>query len=493
VMGLGIALDPRTNRLSCDTLQDGYLCEEAFSKCGVRRSVRKKDFGFFLPLALNQRHFMQIKPRIIDCLKTISAEVALGDPRRRHESTVGTQSGAASRTTRAATARLGAAPGYTRGTTPAVSARSAAQAEVDSVNILYKFLNDVITNYMQTCEAILDAPPAALRRTRNEGSISSRGDVEESTLFTLNHAAERFLPLYWQIIHLLISLCRENPLILRAAHDRVRQFIDNPDKRGKEFEPDLGELVVVGALVFACQDEGLLPLQETSDVGPERHSRHRPGHQPSHRYELRHPHAQPQSGSSSRAIRDPIIRWTDHFAGPLIQEAMTRGVQQTLDACPDLQYFETGASEYRMARTFQHCRNRFRLIALQVSMLAVFSFYETSPRQGTMPHPAQTHLDRQFGNPPPEAANTLTEEIKAVFRLSNWGEFFTKVQYENGRAWSAEDLSAGLRQCMLLSEERGYHINQGKFGDSRHRLASLRDKREREWKRDHQRRLRGLR
>jgi hypothetical protein len=498
IMGMGIALNNK-GRLSCDTLIDGYLCEAAFHELKVRETVRKKDFAFFLPLAINYLHFRQIKPKLIECLKILNTEVALVERKRHPEATSAHDTVFPAHVTRAVTKSGGS--GSIPGSMPIVSVKNAAQSEIDCVKVLYKFLSDAIIDYMQVCESIYEVVPAALRKTR-AGSVGTvHGHEEEDTsLYTFDHAAERFLPIYWQVFHLLISLCRDNEDILRDAHDRVRQFIDCPEKRGKEYEPELGELIVVAALVFACQDEGLLPLQDTSSVGPERRGRSRAAQaaqtaqasQANRRYPTRG--SQQSQPSSQTTPRDPIIRWGSHFAGPLLQEAMTRGMKQTLEASPDLQYFESGASPYRIARTWQYCRSVFRSIALQVVMLAVFSYFETTPQPGVnIAHPAQTHLDRQFGNPPRDAIRALSEEVKSVFRLSTWSDFFTKIQYDNGKSWSEEDLSSGLRQCVLLSEQRGYHINEGKNADARKRIASLREKKEAEWKRSHINRTKKIR
>jgi hypothetical protein len=74
--------------------------------------------------------------------------------------------------------------------------------------------------------------------------------------------------------------------------------------------------------------------------------------------------------------------------------------------------------------------------------------------------------------------------------MSSWFDFFVQVQYENGARWNPEELSSALRQCMLLSEARGYHINYYKSGDARASLSHDRNKLEKEWKSDLQRRLR---
>ena len=96
VMGIGISLQGST--LSCPTVVDGFLSEAAFESCGVRRSIRNKEFGFFLPLALSYQHFQRVKPRVFDCLKTLSAEVAFSEPYRR-ENGVGSHSARSNRAT----------------------------------------------------------------------------------------------------------------------------------------------------------------------------------------------------------------------------------------------------------------------------------------------------------------------------------------------------------------------------------------------------------
>ncbi|KIM34199.1 hypothetical protein M408DRAFT_325666 [Serendipita vermifera MAFF 305830] len=480
IMGMGVALDRRTNRLSCDTIIDGFLSEAAFLNCGVRRSIRKADFSFFLPLALNYDHFKQIKPRLFDCLKTLSAEISLTEPDRVYPPTRHGVESSAARSTRATTARHGSASSYSRGSTPVPGSTGSTTAEIDSVNVIFKFLRDVTVDYMHVTDDIINRAPVATRGVGSQNS--SQEDVEALYSISLIHAAEKFLAAYWQLFHLLISLCRDNPALLKSIDGRVRQFVDTPNFRSKEFEPDLGEFVIVAALVFACQDEGLLPLK-----GSERRIKRGPptpgsASSSTHRYDLRH---------GSAAPSDPIIRWSENFIGPLLQEAMTRSAVEVVAGNSDLQHFETGECAYRAAKSYQHSRETYRMIALQASILAVFTHYETAPRSSrVVPNSTQAHLDRQFGQPPTQAAQTLAEETKAGFRLTTWDDLFTKVQYKNGLEWSQAELASALRQCMIRSEQRGYHINNYRSGDARTRLVAIRERRERDWKRDHLRRMR---
>jgi hypothetical protein len=507
VMGLGIALDPRTNTLSSETLFDGFLSEAAFQSCGAKKTTRKKAISFHLPLAMETPHFQRIKPAVYDALISLHEEVTSNEQRRRAEREY---SGGPVRTTKSTTtARSGAAPGYQRGASPVVSTRSAAQIEIESINVLYKLVNDLVVEFKVACDSTFDAPPASVRYDRSRRS--SLLDDDDPFVPSLHHLAERFLPNYWQLFHLMLSLCRDNPKIAQTAYERVRQFIDHPDKRSKEYEPDLGELVVVAALVFACQDEGILIHNlNTRPIAPERINRRKSSQSPrpnqaapaqanssaNHRNDPRGNHSStnpaiPSQTSKTRQEEpyDPVIRWKENFAAPLFQEAMTRGVKQTLDGSPDLEWQENGPCEYRLAKSFQHCRSSIRLLALQINMFAIFSHYE-HPRERGVNECMLAHLDSNFGGVPFGAVESLTDQVKAIFRVSSWFDFFVQVQYENGARWNTEELSQALRQCMLLSERRGYHINYYQTRDARESLSRKRDRIEQEWKHDLQRRLR---
>jgi hypothetical protein len=167
---------------------------------------------------------------------------------------------------------------------------------------------------------------------------------------------------------------------------------------------------------------------------------------------------------------------------------MTRGVKQTLDASPELQWQEDGASDYRLTKSFQHCRSSLRLLALQINMFAIFSHYE-HPCQRGVNECILAHLDSNFGGVPFGAVESLTDQVKAIFRVSSWFDFFFQIQYEEGNRWNTEELSSTLRQCMLLSHARGYHVNHRKAGDARASLSREREKLEEKWKNDLQRRL----
>lgn len=556
-LGIGVNYDARTQTLSSG--QD-LLSEEAFVKFGVRRGIRKQEFSFFLPLALTKSHFARAKSRIYECLKTLNAEVALHERRRVVTPVLlinPLPSRAASVVPHAVT-RSAAAASISKPSTSSPSLRSFT-SDLESANVLFKLMNNLIKNYAWTAESILDAPSWSQRESLEVGE-----DVQ-----TLLGAAERSMPSYWQLMHLLVQLCKEDPNIAREARHRVKDFIDNENRRSKQYEPDLGELLIVASLVFICQDEKILttanarpqpppvvnplPPQVQASTSSTPQAQATSTTQQRHRYTLRHQGSQAQVAPPTRTHPYPthrrvtratsaapppiivppavaasvaaqtqtmrgsspiqptthippecaspaatatsqgpdLIRWKDHFAGPFLQEALTRCTPSVLESCPDLQFLEApaqGGSSYRLSRTFQHSRSTFRLLAFQVSLVAVFSHFETTPI--TAP---DSHISRSFGRPSDRALMVVTEEMKSVFRMSNWKDFFGKCQYDKGRNWSDEELSAALRECVKESERKGYHENRAKAGDPARRLAQMREKKEKDWKRDNARRTRGLR
>jgi hypothetical protein len=162
-LGIGVNYDARTQTLSSGL---DLLSEEAFVKFGVRRSIRKQEFSFFLPLALTKSHFARAKPRIYECLKTLNAEVALHERRRVVTPVLSTNplpSRATSVAPRAVT-RSAAAATISRPGAGSPGVRSFA-SDLESINVLFKLMNDLIKHYTRTAESILDAPSWSQRES----------------------------------------------------------------------------------------------------------------------------------------------------------------------------------------------------------------------------------------------------------------------------------------------------------------------------------------
>ncbi|KAJ7289126.1 hypothetical protein C8J57DRAFT_1114727 [Mycena rebaudengoi] len=193
VLGIGIALEFRSRTLSSDF---DWLSEQAFDNFGIRKSIEKRDFTFFLPLAFSRPHFLRAQPRIWSRLAEIDAEVQKAEnqmsrnPRR----------------------------------------RAATPQRQETVGVIYKMMTNIVVSLMRSCDDAL-----------------SVGGQQKSIL----HASEKAVISYCHLFHLLICLCRTTPLILRDATDRLWRFIDKKDFRTKTHVPDLGELIILIMLVVS--------------------------------------------------------------------------------------------------------------------------------------------------------------------------------------------------------------------------------------------------
>ncbi|KAK7048440.1 ubiquitin-CONJUGAT-2 domain-containing protein [Favolaschia claudopus] len=212
ILGIGVALDFRSRNLSSDF---DWLSQRAFVEFGVRESVEKREFGFFLPLAFSRAHFERAYPHIWSRLAELDAAVQKAEnqmsrnPRRR-------------------------APG------------PAQRREL--VGVVYRMMNNIVVSLMKSCDTVL-----------NSGNSSK----------TLLHASEKAVVAYCHLFHLLICLCRSESKILLDATNRLRRFIDRKDTRVKTHVPDLGELIILIMLVLCRPPVGGGPPIKWSDLaGP---------------------------------------------------------------------------------------------------------------------------------------------------------------------------------------------------------------------------------
>jgi len=213
ILGIGVALDFRSRTLSSDF---DWLSQRAFVKFGVRESVEKRDFAFFLPLAFSRPHFERAYHHIWKRLEELDAEVQKAENRM-------------SRNPR----RRAAGPPQRQ----------------EIVGVVYRMMNNIVVSLMKSCDTALGAPG--------------------STTKTLLHASEKAVVAYCHLFHLLICLCRTDPKILREATNRLRRFIDRKDSRVKTHVPDLGELIILIMLVL-CRPPvgGGPPIKWSNLAGP---------------------------------------------------------------------------------------------------------------------------------------------------------------------------------------------------------------------------------
>ena len=159
--------------------------------------------------------------------------------------------------------------------------------------------------------------------------------------------------------------------------------------------------------------------------------------------------------------------------GPFLEEAIIRNVRWVLKDAPELEVMEEGANEYRLVNTFAKSKTSLRLIMFQVTFLDLF--IKTYHSLGI------EALDRNYGFPESGLPEKMVEEIKAIYKVDSWPEFFGKVQYAKSRepGWTKEMFTGMLRSAVKTSAQRGYHTPTR----STQRLAQTRRELEGTWNR----------
>ncbi|KAJ7212026.1 hypothetical protein GGX14DRAFT_621383 [Mycena pura] len=212
ILGIGISFDFRSRTLASDF---DWLSQRAFNEFGVRKSIEKRDFLFFLPLAFSRPHFERVYPIIWSRLEEIDAEVHKAENKM-------------SRNPRKRT------PGPPR--------------RQETIGVVYRMMTNIVVSLMKSCDDAISAK-----------------DNSKSLL----HASEKAVVSYCHLFHLLTCLCRTDTQILRAATDRLRRFIDVKDSRVKIHVPDLGELIILIMLVICRPPVGNgPPIKWSSLAGP---------------------------------------------------------------------------------------------------------------------------------------------------------------------------------------------------------------------------------
>ncbi|KAK0487366.1 hypothetical protein IW261DRAFT_1653580 [Armillaria novae-zelandiae] len=203
ILGIGVACDSRQRTLTSDF---DWLSEEAFQKFGVRKSIQKRTFQYFLPLAFSRPHFLRARDKILSALLVLYKEMQQVDC----ISLQRTQGASLPRQT---------------------GALSVSQSEL--LSVIYRMMNNIVVALMKSCDDVLT--------TRN-GTAST---------VTLLHASEKAVYSYCHLFHLLLCLSRSNPNIYRDASKKISDFIAHPGARVKAQIPDLGEFIVLVTLVLA--------------------------------------------------------------------------------------------------------------------------------------------------------------------------------------------------------------------------------------------------
>ncbi|KAJ2916991.1 hypothetical protein MD484_g3410, partial [Candolleomyces efflorescens] len=387
ILGIGVAFEPGPRTLSSDF---DWLSLEAFTQHGVRKSIQKRDFEFFLPLAFNKPHFDRARQEIWSKVTVIDTAVRQANANANRGGNRGGRGG------------RGSAPAST---IPAVVARRAQPHQ--AFTVLFKMMNNIVVSLMKTCDDAL-VPQALSSRAR-------------PNLLT---ASEKAVISYCHLIHLLICVCRSEPRLLFDAKQRAKEFLQVPASRTKASTPDMGEFIIIITLVLIMAD----PRQA--------------------------------NGPSWGTIN-----------GPFLEEAIIRNVRWVLKDAPQLEVMEQGANEYRLVNTFAKSKTSLRLIMFQVTFLDLFIKTYHSLGIGA--------LDRNYGFPESGLPEKMVEEIKAIYKVNSWPEFFSRVQYAKARApgFTKEVFTGMLRSAVKTSAERGYHSPTREM----HRLAGTRRRLEDTW------------
>lgn len=208
ILGVGVRLDAKSRNISSDF---DWLSQEAFNVFGVRNSIMKSKFQYFLPLAFSRAHFEAAEPKIWKSLDLIHKGMLESDkgspPKGRGQG------------------------GGQRQPPPTKTPPQLPMTQI-SVTVVFRMMNRIVVALMKDCDNALDT----------DSKYSHRG--------RLAHASEKAMYSYCHLFHLLICLVRKTPSILSDATQILERVIQNPKLRSKDYVPDLGEFIVLVTLVL---------------------------------------------------------------------------------------------------------------------------------------------------------------------------------------------------------------------------------------------------
>ncbi|KAF9565751.1 hypothetical protein CPC08DRAFT_747776 [Agrocybe pediades] len=358
ILGIGVSLDPKARTLSSDF---DWLSLEAFDDFYIRKSIEKRPFQYFLPLAFNRPHFTRAKSEIWKRLDFIE----LGLRSAEAEIRLKTQ----------------------RPTNRSIE-RPAKPHQV--VEVIYRMMNNIVVSLMKSCEDSLER-----EKKKRENN------AHYQPYKTLLAASEKALISYCHLFHLLICLAQSEPAILHDATWKLRNFITKPETRQKTHTPDLGELIVILILV--------LVLPPIDDLAP--------------------------------------MTW-DALRGKFLEEAITRNVRWALAAVPELEVMEVGESKFRLSNTFNASKTSFRLMMFQITFLDEFVGTYASNL---------SKLDDNYGFVDKELPERMVAEVKKIYKVDNWTEFFRRVRFTQGLSLSNAQFCDMLRATVKRSVAFNYH------------------------------------
>lgn len=386
LLGIGVKFDPKTQ---CLESSFDWLSMDAFEIFEVRESVDKKIFDFFLPLGFSGPHFDRAyeSGKLFEYLDKI--EVATIGNRRRP-------------------------------TAPVLPESKVERA----LRVLYKFCNSIVVSLMRTTDDLYAGP-------RDAGVRSEK---------TLLFASEKACIGYLQIYHLLLCIMRKEPELRERALQRLRAFCRNDIGRAKAATPDLGEFLVMAAVVVGSHnienDPEQRPVRNIAVPIPEEGWTIAGKQQKT---------LEAQRRKDSTPIPGTTVSWKAHLATPFIGEVLSRNVRWLLQKHPSLAVLEDARTppQHRLKTTFAESRTSLRLVMFQVFFLETFATMST-----------------QYGFPDADVPARITAGIKEIYAVNGWKMFFLRIGLTEAAEAGPRSMAARLRAAIVSSAERSYHGSQ---------------------------------
>ena len=300
------------------------------------------------------------------------------------------------------------------------------------VEVIAKMMNQMVVDLMKNVEE--GAPPPKKQRTSMYGYLYGEPYKKSINL----HASDKALSGYCSLLHLLLRLALDHPIILETAHEKVHHFLARESKRSKEAVPDLGEFLVLLALV-------------------------------------------------------PSVSWEKDLAAPLLRELLSRNVVWYLRDRPYLAYTADSGKvcdDKRVKETFEASKTSLRLLMFQVHFLrsVLGSATTISSSSSTTPQPQSdidgfvtvTHhrkkdkikvpsmdpstttglqqrintLAPTYGLPSPTLSASLASKCREILSISTFPTFFQSIAFKTSSA-----IASLLRIAVRDSLIAGYHQN----------------------------------
>ncbi|KAH8146046.1 uncharacterized protein LAJ45_09968 [Morchella importuna] len=440
LLGVGVHVNGEAGTLESSF---DWLSMDAFEKFKVRKSVDKKPFEFFLPLGFSPAHFDRAysSNKLFEYLDLIDTT----NTRRRG----------------------GPGPGNT------LFALNSAERRI---NVLYRFCNSIVVSLMRATDELY-----------SDGAVGGAGGAGKAGK-TLLFASEKACIGYLQIYHLLLCIMRREPELRRRALERIKAFCAEDRNRSKSSVPDLGEFIVMAAVVAGSDSpaSAVKPTLASFGGGRRAEAEESWGISGQRRRQLERTGSSTSWAAVAAGRGNPVsavkptlasfnggrrteaeegwsmagqrrhqvertgssISWRTHLVGPFTDEVFTRNVRWAI------QKYSTLANKYsvepseRVRKTFDASRTSLRLVMFQVFFLETFTA-EHITRQ----------MDRQYGFAGPEVPAMITRGIKEIYEVNGYKQFCERVGFKGavGSGLWTEAMSRVLLAAVERSEMKGYH------------------------------------